>query len=114
MLLTPAEASQLSGEHLASTARGPAARGQWSSPTGIDGQIRPGAGGRPGKPLWFGTAPLGATEPRTLVAGRIALGAPISFNAPLAAFIPVRVETLAGTDGVVELPPVPMTFRRDS
>lgn len=116
---------------------------------------------RPGKPMWFGTAPsgaavfalpgnpvstlvclaryvvpalsaaMGATEHRALAGERIALGAPISFNVPLAGFIPVRVETddwgrpwamaqatngsgdfaaLAGTDGFVELPPGPNDY----
>lgn len=78
---------------------------------------------RPGKPMWFGTAPsgaavfalpgnpvstlvclaryvvpalaaaMGATDERALQAERIALGAPISFNVPLVGFIPARVET---------------------
>ncbi len=116
---------------------------------------------RPGKPMWFGTAPsgaavfalpgnpistlvcltryvmpalaaaMGATDPRGARAERIALGAPISFNAPLTPFVPVRVETddwgrpwamsvpnngsgdfaaLAGTDGFVELPPGPNDY----
>lgn len=116
---------------------------------------------RPGRPMWFGTssagaavfalpgnpvstlvclaryvvpalqAAMGATEQRTLEAERIALGAPISFNVPLAGFIPVRVQTddwgrpwamaqatngsgdfaaLAGTDGFVELPPGPNDY----
>jgi molybdopterin molybdotransferase len=116
---------------------------------------------RPGKPMWFGMAPggaavfalpgnpvsvlvclaryvvpalagaMGALEARVLQAERIALGAPIAFNAALTGFLPVRVETddwgrpwalasptnnsgdyaaLAGTDGFVELPPGPNEY----
>lgn len=73
----------------------------------------------------------GRTRNRALEGERIAPGAPISFNVPLAGFIPVRVETddwgrpwamaqaingpgdfaaLAGTDGFVELPPGPNDY----
>ena len=115
---------------------------------------------RPGKPMWFGSAPNGSAvfalpgnPVSTLVclaryvipalsaamgaspgaAGRdkIALAAPVTFNVPLAGFVPVRVETddwgrpwalasphngsgdfaaLAGTDGFVELPPGPNVY----
>jgi molybdopterin molybdotransferase len=115
---------------------------------------------RPGKPMWFGTAAngsavfalpgnpvstlvclaryvipalgaaMGAAEPGDNQ-DRIALAAPVTFNAPLAGFVPVRVETdewgrpwavasphngsgdfaaLAGTDGFVELPPGPNVY----
>lgn len=115
---------------------------------------------RPGKPLWFGVAPSGAAvfglpgnPVSTLVClsryvlpalfaslgqnpappERLALGAPVSVNAPLTHFLPVRVEqddwgrpwavpaptngsgdftALAGTDGFVELPPGPNTFNK--
>ena len=113
---------------------------------------------RPGKPLWFGVAPSGAAvfalpgnPVSTLVclaryvipalfaamgesrlpAGKIALAAPVEVTAPLAFFLPVRVEvddwgrawavpaptngsgdftSLAGTDGFVELPPGPNAY----
>ncbi|MET0292860.1 MAG: molybdopterin molybdotransferase MoeA [Steroidobacteraceae bacterium] len=116
---------------------------------------------RPGRPMWFGVAPggaavfalpgnpistlvcltryvapalaaaMGATGPGAPKPERIALGAPISFNAPLTPFIPVRIETddwgrawavaaphngsgdfaaLAGTAGFVELPPGPNDY----
>jgi molybdopterin molybdotransferase len=115
---------------------------------------------RPGKPLWFGVAPSGATvfglpgRPVSalvclgryvlpaLFAGlgqnppppeRVALGAPVSFDAPLTHFLPVRIEqddwggswampvatnssehftALAGTDGFVELPPGPNAYQK--
>jgi molybdopterin molybdotransferase len=113
---------------------------------------------RPGKPLWFGVAPSGAAvfalpgnPVSTLVclaryvipalfaamgeshlpAGKIALAAPVEVTAPLAFFLPVRVEVddwgrawavptptngsgdftaLAGTDGFMELPPGPNAY----
>ena len=115
---------------------------------------------RPGKPFWFGTAPNGAAvfalpgnpvstlvclaryvipalgaamgaTPPPASRDKIALAAPVTFNAPLAGFVPVRVETddwgrpwavasphngsgdfaaLAGTDGFVELPPGPHVY----
>lgn len=113
---------------------------------------------RPGKPFWFGVAPNGATvfalpgnPVSTLVclaryvipaidramglaepqAARIALGEAVTFNTPLAGFLPVATETdewarpwarpvphngsgdfsaLAGTCGFVELPPGPNTY----
>lgn len=115
---------------------------------------------RPGKPMWFGVAANGATvfalpgnPVSTLVClaryvipalsaamgatalderrDKIALAAPVTFNVPLAGFVPVRVETdewgrpwaaasphngsgdfaaLAGTDGFVELPPGPNVY----
>ncbi|MEY4761565.1 MAG: hypothetical protein RLZZ200_1421 [Pseudomonadota bacterium] len=115
---------------------------------------------RPGKPMWFGKAPNGSlvfalpgNPVSTLVClaryvipaleaamgvrdaggngGKIALAAPVTFNAALAGFVPVRVETddwgrpwalaashngsgdfaaLAGTDGFVELPPGPNVY----
>jgi molybdopterin molybdotransferase len=115
---------------------------------------------RPGKPLWFGVAPSGAAvfglpgnPVSTLVClaryvlpalfaslgynppavERLALGAPVTVNPPLAYFLPVRVEqddwgrawampaptngsgdftALAGTDGFVELPPGPNTYKK--
>jgi molybdopterin molybdotransferase len=115
---------------------------------------------RPGKPLWFGVAPSGAAvfglpgnPVSTLVClsryvlpalyaslgqqpsspERLALGAPVTVNAPLTHFMPVRIEqddwgrpwtipaptngsgdftSLAGTDGFVELPPGPNTFKK--
>ena len=117
-------------------------------------------GQRPGKPLWFGVAPSGAAvfglpgnPVSTLVclaryvlpalfaslgqsappAERLALGGPVSVNAPLTHFLPVRIEqddwgrpwampaptngsgdftALAGTDGFVELPPGPNTYKK--
>ncbi|HEV7632754.1 MAG TPA: molybdopterin molybdotransferase MoeA [Steroidobacteraceae bacterium] len=115
---------------------------------------------RPGKPMWFGSAPGGGAvfalpgrpvsalvclvryvipalyaamgaNPGADRGDKIALSAPLAFNAPLAGFVPVRVETddwgrpwavvsphngsddfaaLAGTDGFVELPPGPNTY----
>lgn len=113
---------------------------------------------RPGKPLWFGTAPSGATvfalpgnPVSTLVClaryvvpalfaamgaapgapERLALGAPVRVAAPVASFVPVRLEgddwgrtwaipchtngsgdfmSLAGTEGLVELPPGPNEY----
>ena len=115
---------------------------------------------RPGKPLWFGVAPSGAAvfglpgNPvstlvclsryvlpalfvslghRPLPPERLALGAPVTVNAPLTHFMPVRIEpddwgrpwatpaptngsgdftALAGTDGFVELPPGPNTYQK--
>ncbi len=114
---------------------------------------------RPGKPFWFGMAPngtavfalpgnpvstlvclaryvipaidraMGAREPQQ--GEKIALGAPVRFNPPLAGFLPARVSTdewgrpwaetvttngsgdyasLAGTAGFVELPPGPNIY----
>ncbi len=113
---------------------------------------------RPGKPLWFGTAGSGAAVlglPGNPVSTavcvsryvlpalaasqgeappppqRMALGAPVTVDPPLAFFLPVRIEiddwgrswampapthgsgdftALAGTDGFVELPPGPNTY----
>jgi molybdopterin molybdotransferase len=113
---------------------------------------------RPGKPMWFGTTPAGQTvfalpgnPVSTLIclaryvlpalraamgggdppAERIALASAFTFNAPLAGFVPVRIETdewarswavpapprgsgdfagLAGSAGFVELPPGPQTY----
>jgi len=113
---------------------------------------------RPGKPFWFGVTPsggavfalpgnpvstlvclaryvipaidraMGLAEPQSV---RIALGEAVTFNAPLAGFLPVATETdewarpwarpvahngsgdfsaLAGTCGFVELPPGPNTY----
>ncbi|MGB6603229.1 MAG: molybdopterin molybdotransferase MoeA [Steroidobacteraceae bacterium] len=115
---------------------------------------------RPGKPLWFGVAPSGAAvfglpgRPVSALvclgryvlpalftslghnpppAERIALGAPVSIDAPLTHFLPVRIEqddwgrpwavpvatnssedftALAGTDGFVELPPGPNAYKK--
>jgi molybdopterin molybdotransferase len=115
---------------------------------------------RPGKPLWFGMAPSGAAVfglPGRPVSAlvclgryvlpalstslghkppppeRIALGGPVSIEAPLTHFLPVRLEqdgsgrswampvatnssehftALAGTDGFVELPPGPNAYKR--
>jgi molybdopterin molybdotransferase len=115
---------------------------------------------RPGKPLWFGIAPSGAMvfglpgRPVSalvclgryvlpaLFAGlgrsppppeRLALGAPVSIDAPLTHFLPVRIEqddrgrpwampiatnssehftALTGTDGFVELPPGPNAYQK--
>jgi molybdopterin molybdotransferase len=113
---------------------------------------------RPGKPMWFGIGPQGQSvfglpgnPVSTLVCliryvvpaiaaamgtkrelpERLALAAPVTFQAPLAYFLPVSIEyddwgrpwadprppngsgdflSLAGTDGFVELPPGPNTF----
>ena len=115
---------------------------------------------RPGKPMWFGLGPRGqavfalpGNPVSTLVClaryvipalsqamgarpvapqqDKIALAAAVTFNASLAGFVPVRVETdewgrpwalaaahngsgdfaaLAGTDGFVELPPGPAVY----
>jgi molybdopterin molybdotransferase len=113
---------------------------------------------RPGKPMWFGVTPGGAAvfalpgnPVSTLVClaryvvpalfaamgaarnepERIAIASPVTVDAPLEAFIPVRLETddwgrawavpspthgsgdftaLAGTDGFVELPPGPNEY----
>jgi molybdopterin molybdotransferase len=113
---------------------------------------------RPGKPMWFGIAPQGqavfglpgnpvstlvcliryvipaiaeAMGTRRQPPERLALGAPVSFQAPLAYFLPVTIEpddwgrpwaipkppngsgdflSLAGTHGFVELPPGPNTY----
>jgi len=115
---------------------------------------------RPGKPMWFGIGPSGQTvfglpgnPVSTLVCllryvvpaiaeamgtrrtppERLALAAPVTFNPPLAYFLPVTVQhddwgrpwadpkapngsgdflSLAGTDGFVELPPGPNTYPR--
>jgi molybdopterin molybdotransferase len=113
---------------------------------------------RPGKPMWFGIAPQGqavfglpgnpvstlvcliryvipaiaeAMGTRRQPPERLALGAPVTLQAPLAYFLPVTVEpddwgrpwvipkppngsgdflSLAGTHGFVELPPGPNTY----
>ena len=113
---------------------------------------------RPGKPMWFGVGPQGqavfglpGNPVSTLVcliryvipamgaamgrkreeAERLALAAPVTFQAPLTYFLPVTVHhddwgrpwanphppngsgdflSLAGTDGFVELPPGPNTY----
>jgi molybdopterin molybdotransferase len=113
---------------------------------------------RPGKPMWFGIGPQGqavfglpgnpvstlvcliryvipaiaeAMGTRRPVPERLALGAPVTFQPPLAYFLPVTVEhddwgrpwaiprppngsgdflSLAGTDGFIELPPGPNTY----
>jgi molybdopterin molybdotransferase len=113
---------------------------------------------RPGKPMWFGVGPHGqavfglpgnpvstlvcliryvipaiaeAMGTRRVVPERLALAAPVTFQPPLAYFLPVAVEhddwgrawanprppngsgdflSLAGTDGFVELPPGPNTY----
>ena len=113
---------------------------------------------RPGKPMWFGIGPQGqavfglpgnpvstlvcliryvipaiaeAMGTRHPVPERLALGAPVTFQPPLAYFLPITVEhddwgrpwamprppngsgdflSLAGTDGFVELPPGPNTY----
>jgi molybdopterin molybdotransferase len=115
---------------------------------------------RPGKPLWFGMAPSGAAvfglpgnPVSTLVCllryvlpalyaslgaqppppERLALAAPVTVNAAMTHFLPVRVQqddwgrawavpaptngsgdftALAGTDGFVELPPGPNTYAK--
>ena len=115
---------------------------------------------RPGKPLWFGIAGSGSavlalpgnpvstavcvsryvlpalaasqgqTPPQP---ERMALGAPVTVQPPLAFFLPIRIEiddwgrswampaptqgsgdftALAGTDGFVELPPGPNTYQK--
>jgi molybdopterin molybdotransferase len=113
---------------------------------------------RPGKPMWFGIGPTGQAVfglpgnpvstlvcliryviPAIAVAmgttrgppERLALAAPVTFQQPLAYFLPVTIEhddwgrpwanpqpphgsgdflSLAGTDGFVELPPGPNTY----
>ena len=113
---------------------------------------------RPGKPMWFGVGPRGqavfglpgnpvstliclvrfvipaiaaAMGTRRPPTERIGLARPVSFDLPLAYFLPVAVEidewgqpwagpcptntsgdflSLIGTDGFVELPPGPMTY----
>ncbi len=113
---------------------------------------------RPGKPMWFGIGPQGqavfglpGNPVSTLVCliryvipaiaeamgtkrdtpERLALAAPVTFQPPLAYFLPVTIEhddwgrpwanpqrtngsgdflSLAGTDGFVELPPGPNTY----
>jgi molybdopterin molybdotransferase len=113
---------------------------------------------RPGKPMWFGVGPHGqavfglpgnpvstlvcliryvipaiaeAMGTKRMAPERLALAAPVSFNPPLAYFLPVTIEhddwgrpwahpkptngsgdflSLAGTDGFVELPPGPNTY----
>jgi molybdopterin molybdotransferase len=113
---------------------------------------------RPGKPMWFGIGPQGqavfglpGNPVSTLVCliryvipaiaeamgtkrappERLALAAPVTFNPPLAYFLPIAIEhddwgrpwagprpthgsgdflSLAGTDGFVELPPGPNTY----
>jgi molybdopterin molybdotransferase len=113
---------------------------------------------RPGKPMWFGIGPQGqavfglpGNPVSTLVCliryvipaiaaamgtkrelpERFALGAPVTFKAPLTYFLPIAIEhddwgrpwanprptngsgdflSLAGTDGFVELPPGPNTY----
>jgi molybdopterin molybdotransferase len=113
---------------------------------------------RPGKPMWFGIGAQGqsvfglpgnpvstlvcliryvipaiaeAMGTRRMVPERLALAAPVTFQPPLAYFLPVIIEhddwgrpwanpkppngsgdflSLAGTDGFVELPPGPNTY----
>jgi molybdopterin molybdotransferase len=113
---------------------------------------------RPGKPMWFGIGPHGqavfglpGNPVSTLVCliryvipaiaeamgtkreppERLALATPVTFQAPLAYFLPVTIEhddwgrpwanprptngsgdflSLAGTDGFIELPPGPNTY----
>jgi len=115
---------------------------------------------RPGKPMWFGIGPQGqaifglpgnpvstlvclaryvipaiaeAMGTRRADPERLALASPVSFEPPLAYFLPVSIElddwgrswasprptngsgdflTLAGTDGFIELPPGPNTYPR--
>jgi molybdopterin molybdotransferase len=115
---------------------------------------------RPGKPMWFGIGPQGqavfglpgnpvstlvcliryvipaiaeAMGTRRMVPERLALAASVTFQPPLAYFLPVVVEhddwgrpwanprppngsgdflSLAGTDGFVELPPGPNTYAK--
>jgi molybdopterin molybdotransferase len=113
---------------------------------------------RPGRPMWFGIGPQGqlvfglpgnpvstlicliryvvpaiaeAMGTRRVPPERLALAAPVTFQPPLAYFLPVAIEhdawgrpwahprppngsgdfvSLAGTDGFVELPPGPNTY----
>jgi molybdopterin molybdotransferase len=113
---------------------------------------------RPGKPMWFGVGPQGqavfglpGNPVSTLVCliryvipaialamgtkleppERLALAAPVTFQSPLAYFLPIAIEhddwgrpwanprptngsgdflSLAGTDGFIELPPGPNTY----
>jgi molybdopterin molybdotransferase len=113
---------------------------------------------RPGRPMWFGIGPQGqavfglpgnpvstlvcliryvipaiaeAMGTRRVSPERLALAAPVTFQPPLAYFLPVTIEhddwgrpwanprrpsgsgdflSLAGTDGFVELPPGPNTY----
>ena len=115
---------------------------------------------RPGKPMWFGIGPEGQSvfalpgnpvstlvclsryvvpalvnamgaAPGTFAPAKIALSAPVTWNAALAGFVPVRLDTddwgrswavpashngsgdfaaLAGTVGFVELPPGPAAY----
>jgi molybdopterin molybdotransferase len=115
---------------------------------------------RPGKPMWFGIGPRGqavfglpgnpvstlvcliryvipaiaeAMGTRRVAPERLALASPVTFQPPLAYFLPVTVEhddwgrpwanprppngsgdflSLAGTDGFVELPPGPNTYAK--
>jgi molybdopterin molybdotransferase len=115
---------------------------------------------RPGKPMWFGIGPQGqsvfglpgnpvstlvcliryvipaiaeAMGTCRVVAERMALASPVTFQPPLTYFLPVAVEcddwgrpwanprppngsgdflSLAGTDGFVELPPGPNTYAK--
>jgi molybdopterin molybdotransferase len=113
---------------------------------------------RPGKPMWFGIANsgtavfalpgnpvsssvcltryvlpalFGAMGRTAVLAEKMALGAPVTVNAELTFFMPIRIEvddwgrawahpkptngsgdftSLSGTDGFVELPPGPNTY----
>ncbi|HTV94851.1 MAG TPA: molybdopterin molybdotransferase MoeA [Steroidobacteraceae bacterium] len=115
---------------------------------------------RPGKPMWFGIGPQGqavfglpgnpvstlvcliryvipaiaeAMGTRRMAPERMALGSPVTFQAPLTYFLPICIEhdewgrpwanprppngsgdflSLAGTDGFVELPPGPNTYAK--
>ena len=115
---------------------------------------------RPGKPMWFGIGPQGqsvfglpgnpvstlvcliryvipaiaeAMGTQRMLAERMALAAPVTFQPPLTYFLPVSIEhddwgrpwanprppngsgdflSLAGTDGFVELPPGPNTYAK--
>ena len=115
---------------------------------------------RPGKPMWFGIGPQGqsvfglpgnpvstlvcliryvipaiaeAMGTQRVIPERMALAAPVTFQPPLAYFLPVTIEhddwgrpwanprppnglgdflSLAGTDGFVELPPGPNTYAK--
>ena len=115
---------------------------------------------RPGKPMWFGIGPQGqsvfglpgnpvstlvcliryvipaiaeAMGTQRMLPERMALAAPVTFQPPLAYFLPVSIEhddwgrpwanprppngsgdflSLAGTDGFVELPPGPNTYAK--